>query len=87
MMLATEIRHLAHLCVSFILFSDKILLNNANLTSMFNLQGHENIFIWLGILITTAKDLKFRVLAHFNRTLRLIVILQSTIVVLKVMMH
>ena len=55
MMLATEIRHIAHLYVMFILFNDNILLNDANfkpetctLTYMFNMKGHEKHIYLIG---------------------------------------
>ena len=50
MMVATEIRHLAHVCTSYILFCDQICFYNVdfnpiNLTYMVNLKGNEIICI------------------------------------------
>ena len=48
---------------------------------MVNLKDHEIICILLGIITIVERDIKIQFLAHFDRELRLIVFLQSTVVV------
>jgi len=86
-MIATDIRSLAHVYASCIPFRKHIWLKTLNfnpltwpLTYTINLKGHDKIFIWLGILITNERDIKIQFLAHFDWKLRVIVFLQSTIV-------
>ena len=65
MMIATDIRPLAHVYTSYIPFRDQIWFLNVDfnpltwpLTHIVNSKGHERKFIWLGILITIERDIK-----------------------------
>ena len=48
---------------------------------MINMKGHEIICICKGIITVIERDIQIQFLAHFDRELRLIVFLQSTVVV------